>query len=179
MTDRKSCALAWCTAPHDDDSERVSYHRAVIADQTIDATTVGVVALWAERFAGGAGVEPHIAVVASASPDPLHIDLTPREASAFSALLSLLGGPEWLAEALATGARMLDPHDDQDHDGEPHRVVDNPPQRTGADRFDWSLIIGVFDVLEARGYRKGDDQHTGRAIGLLADLVDVYEGSEQ
>ena len=42
-------------------------------------------------------------------------------------------------------------------------------------RFTWGLVIDVFDVLERRGYRKGDDQHTGRAIGMLAALAATYE----
>jgi hypothetical protein len=42
-------------------------------------------------------------------------------------------------------------------------------------RFTWGLVIEVLDVLERHGYRKGDDQHTGRAIGMLADLAATYE----
>jgi hypothetical protein len=35
----------------------------------------------------------------------------------------------------------------------------------------------VFAVLEAHGYVKSDvDQHVGRAIGVLSDLVEAYEG---
>jgi hypothetical protein len=44
-------------------------------------------------------------------------------------------------------------------------------------RFTWGLIMDVFDVLERHGYRKGDDRHTGRAIGILGDLVETYEGT--
>jgi hypothetical protein len=42
-------------------------------------------------------------------------------------------------------------------------------------RFTWGLVIDVLDVLERRGYRKGDDQHTGQAVGMLADLAATYE----
>jgi hypothetical protein len=44
------------------------------------------------------------------------------------------------------------------------------------ERFTWGLIMDVFDALEKHGYRKGDDRHTGRAIGILGDLVETYEG---
>jgi hypothetical protein len=46
----------------------------------------------------------------------------------------------------------------------------------GGERFTWGLIIDVFDVLERHGYRKGDDQHTGRAVAMLLDMVETYEG---
>ena len=52
---------------------------------------------------------------------------------------------------------------------------------TGADdaRFTWGLVIEVFDVLERHGYRKGDDQHTGQAVGMLATLAATYEQTGQ
>jgi hypothetical protein len=58
-----------------------------------------------------------------------------------------------------------------------------PVQETAAHpgdpRFTWGLIIDVLDVLERHGYRKGDDQHTGRAIGMLLRLAATYEGTGQ
>jgi len=49
---------------------------------------------------------------------------------------------------------------------------------TGDDpRMTWGLIIEVFDALERHGFRRGDDQHTGRAIGMLGDLAATYEQS--
>ena len=43
-------------------------------------------------------------------------------------------------------------------------------------RVTWGLIIDVLDVLEQHGYHKGDDQHTGRAIGYLGSLGRLYAG---
>ena len=47
---------------------------------------------------------------------------------------------------------------------------------TSDDRFTWGLIADVFDVLERHGYHKYDNQHTGRAFGMIRDLAYVYEG---
>jgi hypothetical protein len=47
---------------------------------------------------------------------------------------------------------------------------------TSEDRFTWGLILDVLDVLERHGYHKYDDQHTGRAIGVIFDLAHTYEG---
>jgi hypothetical protein len=47
---------------------------------------------------------------------------------------------------------------------------------TSEDRFTWGLILDVLEVLERHGYHKYDDQHTGRAVGVMFDLVHVYEG---
>jgi hypothetical protein len=47
---------------------------------------------------------------------------------------------------------------------------------TSEDRFTWGLIIDVLDVLERHGYHKYDNQHTGRAVGVIFDLAHVYEG---
>jgi len=46
-------------------------------------------------------------------------------------------------------------------------------------RETWGLIIDVLDVLEKHGYRCGDDQHTGRAVGLVGDLARIYEGTQE
>lgn len=123
MKRKPPCTVGWCTVDHADDNERIAHHRATIDAQTIDSTTLCVVALWAERLDGRAGVLPHIAVIAPGSPDPLRVDLTPREASTWSALLTVTRSRPWLAEALATGAEMLAAHDDHEHDGQPHRVA--------------------------------------------------------
>jgi len=47
------------------------------------------------------------------------------------------------------------------------------------DRQSWSMIIDVLDVLEKHGYRRGDDQHTGRAVRLVGDLARIYEGTQE
>ena len=47
------------------------------------------------------------------------------------------------------------------------------------DRFTWGLIVDVFDVLERHGYHKYDNQHTGRAFGMIRDLAYVYEGARE
>jgi hypothetical protein len=46
-------------------------------------------------------------------------------------------------------------------------------------RESWSMIIDVLDVLEKHGYRRGDDQHTGRAVRLVGDLARIYEGTQE
>jgi hypothetical protein len=46
-------------------------------------------------------------------------------------------------------------------------------------RQNWGLIIDVLDVLEQHGYRQADDQHTGRAVGLIGDLARIYEGTQE
>jgi hypothetical protein len=46
-------------------------------------------------------------------------------------------------------------------------------------RQTWGLIIDVLDVLENHGYRRGDDQHTGRAVRLVGDLARIYEGTQE
>jgi hypothetical protein len=50
---------------------------------------------------------------------------------------------------------------------------------TSDDRFTWGLIVDVFDVLERHGYHKYDNQHTGRAFGMIRDLAYVYEGTRE
>jgi hypothetical protein len=50
---------------------------------------------------------------------------------------------------------------------------------TSDDRFTWGLIVDVFDVLERHGYHKYDNQHTGRAFGMIRDLAYVYEGARE
>lgn len=49
-----------------------------------------------------------------------------------------------------------------------------PPARD--ERFTWGFIIEVLDVLEKHGYRKASDAAGGRAVGILGDLVEAYEG---
>jgi hypothetical protein len=44
-------------------------------------------------------------------------------------------------------------------------------------RTSLSLITDILDVLDRRGYARGDDEHTGRAILLISDLAHIYEGS--
>ena len=46
-------------------------------------------------------------------------------------------------------------------------------------RQSWDLIIAVVDVLERHGYHRADDQHVGRAVGLIGDLAHIYEGTQE
>ena len=46
-------------------------------------------------------------------------------------------------------------------------------------RHDWGMIIDVLNVLEQHGYRQADDQHTGRAVGLIGDLARIYQGTQE
>lgn len=46
-------------------------------------------------------------------------------------------------------------------------------------RFTWGLIIDVLDALERHGYRRGDNQHVGGAVELIAPLVRAYEGNQE
>jgi len=48
----------------------------------------------------------------------------------------------------------------------------------GDPRVTWGMIIDVLDVLEQHGYRKGDDRHTGAAIGYLGNLGRLYSGEQ-
>ena len=50
---------------------------------------------------------------------------------------------------------------------------------TSDDRFTWGLILDMFDVLERHGYHQYDNQHTGRAFGMILDLASVYEGTRE
>ena len=57
-----------------------------------------------------------------------------------------------------------------------------PPEErrmTGDDRITWGLILDVLDVLERHGYHQYDNQHAGRAIGMIFDLAYVYEGARE
>src|SRR5271166_3972302 len=47
------------------------------------------------------------------------------------------------------------------------------------DRMNLDFILQFLDVLERHGYHYHDDQHTGRAVGLLSDLARIYEGSQE
>ena len=50
---------------------------------------------------------------------------------------------------------------------------------TSDDRFTWGFVLDVFDVLERHGYHQYDNQHTGRAFGMIFDLAYVYEGAHE
>jgi len=50
---------------------------------------------------------------------------------------------------------------------------------TSDDRFTWGFVLDVFDVLESHGYHQYDNQHTGRAFGMIFDLAHVYEGARE
>jgi hypothetical protein len=49
----------------------------------------------------------------------------------------------------------------------------------GGNRHDWGMIIDVLNVLEQHGYRQADNQHTGRAVGLIGDLARIYQGTQE
>ena len=59
------------------------------------------------------------------------------------------------------------------------RPPQEEPRMTSEDRFTWGLILDVLDVLERHGYHKYDNQHTGRAVGVIFDLAHVYEGARE
>ena len=44
-------------------------------------------------------------------------------------------------------------------------------------RTDLGLITDILDVLDRRGYTRGDNAHTAWAVLLISDLAHVYEGS--
>ena len=48
---------------------------------------------------------------------------------------------------------------------------------TSDDRLTWGFITDVLDVLERHGYHRGDNEHTGQAIGLIRDVARIYEGT--
>jgi hypothetical protein len=45
------------------------------------------------------------------------------------------------------------------------------------DRVTWGLIGEVLDVLERHGYHRYDNRHTAQAVGAIADLADLYQGT--
>ena len=45
------------------------------------------------------------------------------------------------------------------------------------DRLTWEFITDVLDVMERHGYHRGDNEHTGQAIGLIRDVARIYEGT--
>ena len=40
----------------------------------------------------------------------------------------------------------------------------------------WETVIAILDLFEQAGFRRGDDAHMGRAIGLLRPLAEIYAG---
>ncbi len=45
-------------------------------------------------------------------------------------------------------------------------------------RVSFGLIADILDTLERHGHVRGDDQHAGRAIGLITDLACIWEGAQ-
>ncbi len=45
-------------------------------------------------------------------------------------------------------------------------------------RITSAFIEDVLDALERHGHVRGDDQHAGRAIGLIGDLARIWEGTQ-
>jgi hypothetical protein len=45
------------------------------------------------------------------------------------------------------------------------------------ERLNWGFILEVFGVMERHGYHRGDDEHTGQAMGLIRDAAGTYEGT--
>jgi hypothetical protein len=48
---------------------------------------------------------------------------------------------------------------------------------TSDDRMTWGLIGEVLDVLERHGYHRYDNHHTAQAVGAIADLAGLYDGT--
>jgi hypothetical protein len=48
---------------------------------------------------------------------------------------------------------------------------------TSDDRLTWGLIGEVLDALERHGYHRYDNRHTAHAIGAIAGLDSLYEGT--
>ena len=48
---------------------------------------------------------------------------------------------------------------------------------TTDDRMTWGLIGEVLNVLERHGYHQYDNRHTAQAVGAIADLAGVYDGT--
>ena len=49
---------------------------------------------------------------------------------------------------------------------------------TSDHRITFDFIADILDVLDRHGYVRGDDQHAGRAIGLIGDLARIWEGTQ-
>ncbi len=49
---------------------------------------------------------------------------------------------------------------------------------TSENRITTGLIYDITDALERHGYYRGDDQHADPAIGLMADLARIWEGTQ-
>ncbi len=49
---------------------------------------------------------------------------------------------------------------------------------TSDHRITPGFITDMLDVLDRHGYARGDDQHAGRAIGLIGDLARIWEGTQ-
>ena len=60
----------------------------------------------------------------------------------------------------------------------PARRHQEEPPMTSDHRITSDLITDILDALERHGYVRGDDQHAGRAIGLIGDLARIYEGTQ-
>lgn len=172
MNDRKTCTVEWCTALHNDDPVNVARHRALVAEEIEAGTRVTVTLVWAERRDGQPSTDAHVAVTGGRR----RVDLTARQAASLAGLLHLTEGRPWMAGALAQAAATLTP----DTAGEDDKDVPEQPAaaRSESTRFTWGFVVDVFDALERNGFRKGDDVHTGKAIGLLYGLVETYEGIE-
>ena len=49
---------------------------------------------------------------------------------------------------------------------------------TSENRITTGLIYDITDALERHGYYRGGDQHADRAIGLMAGLARIWEGTQ-
>ena len=52
----------------------------------------------------------------------------------------------------------------------------NDPTSAGDPRMTWGLIMDLLDVYERHGFHKGDDRHTGAAVGYVYGLGRLYAG---
>jgi hypothetical protein len=48
---------------------------------------------------------------------------------------------------------------------------------TSDDRMTWALVGEILDALERHGYHRYDHQHTAQAVGAIADLAGLYDGT--
>jgi hypothetical protein len=59
------------------------------------------------------------------------------------------------------------------------RITARRMQDTTTDaRMTWGLVIDVLGVLDRHGFQCPDEQHTGRAIVIIGELVRAYTGED-
>lgn len=123
-----NCPLTWCRSAHDDDTAAVAHHHNRIAHTTANDTTIDVIARWAERRTKPGSVLPHVSIFTETPGSETGvIDITALDARLWATNLSVLGGPQWLADALNAGADLLADREDDERAELRHRVAEAPP----------------------------------------------------